>query len=358
MDTETNVELHDDENDIVDEAHDMKNAEIQSIDSVSKAGRTTKKMPARRGDKYNTEPMQKAPDEKVTGPKSKIVMANDMYNKMSKMTKEELEVIYDGLMGESFESDEGEEDYVEREVELHVDFKEDLDALVDSEATLSEEFKEKTAVIFEAALKSKLSEEIDRLEENYQTQLQEETTRIRDEVVESVDSYLNYVVENWMEENSLAIQQGLRTEIAEDFMNKLKDVFEESYIHVPESKVDLVDELADQVEELEESLNETTVRFIEITEELDTYKREFVIREHCSDLAETQVEKLRGLVESVDFDDEESFAKKVLTIKESYFSNKKVVNEGMFEEETDNGEIVENSSVMNSYLSAIRKTQK
>jgi ATP-dependent Clp protease adapter protein ClpS len=245
--------------------------------------------------------------------------------------------------------------------EVELDFSEDLNALVESEATLSDEFKGKAAVIFEAAVKSKLSQEIDRLEEQYQTQLDEEVQATKNELVEKVDSYLNYVVENWMKENQLAIQNGLRTEIAEAFMGKLKDLFTESYIEVPESKVDLVDELAEEVEALEGKLNEATEQAIENAKLLEGYQREAVIREAAKDLADTEVEKLKGLVEDVDFEDEATFANKVKTIKESYFNKKTVEAQDLEEEVEDNGEGVvteEVSDLMSSYISAIRKVKK
>ena len=158
-----------------------------------------------------------------------------------------------------------------------------------------------------------------------------------------------------MKENELAIQTGLRTEIAEDFMNKLKDVFEESYITVPEGKTDLVDELADTVDDLEAKLNDTTKDAIEMAEELEGYKRDAIIREASKDLAETQVEKLKGLVEKIDFEDEETFSQKVATVKESYFTNTKITTTG--EEVADDDEApIQASGSMASYLSAIKKT--
>ena len=289
-----------------------KDSEEASISSAKKAGDATKKAPARKGDKSNSEPMHKVADG---------------------VTKME---------------------------EVELDFSEDLNALVESEATLSDEFKGKAAVIFEAAVKSKLAQEIDRLEEQYQSQLDEQVQATKDELVEKVDSYLNYVVENWMKENQLAIQNGLRTEIAEAFMGKLKDLFTESYIEVPESKVDLVDELAETVEELEGKLNEATEQAIETSKLLESYQKEAVIREASKDLAETQVEKLKGLVEDVDFEDEATFANKVKTIKESYFNKKTVEAQDLEEDVDDNGENIteEVSDVMSAYLNAIRKVKK
>jgi hypothetical protein len=255
-------------------------------------------------------------------------------------------------MGEEVEVEESEV-----VAETTIDTTAELDALVESEATLSDEFKAKTAVIFEAAVKSKLSEEVDRIEAQYEQNLSEEVASIKGDLVEKVDSYLNYVVETWMEENRVAVQNGLRTEIAETFMNKMKDLFVESYIEVPESKVDLVDELAGQVEELEESLNKQTGDAIKLAEELETYKRDSIISEAARGMAETQVEKLRGLVENVDFEDEESFASKVATIKESFFKAERTeVAEEVTAEEADTE--VQVSSVMEQYIQSIRKTAK
>ena len=347
------IELHDDENEIMEaQGHDPKNAEAQSVASVDKADDSVKKAPSRKGDQTKQDPM----------PKTKAGLINAMYNDMSKAPKTKLMAMYNamGNVKEDFESED--EGYVaERTVELQyeADFSQDLSALVESEATLSEEFKEKAETIFEAAIKSKLSEEIDRLEAKYEEELAEEIQTTKTDLVEKVDSYLNYVVEQWMEDNQVAIQNGLRAEIAENFMNNLKDLFTESYIEVPESKVDLVDDLAETVEELEESLNVTTAKAIELSEELEGYKRDAIIRESARDLAETQVEKLKSLVEDVDFEDEETFARKVATIKESYFTRKTTETVDITDEVED-GDVapMTSSPVMESYLSAIKKTNK
>ena len=338
------VEL--DENEI-EEAHDPKNAEAQSIASVKGAegkGKTAKEPGGKGGAK---DPMQKLPGTKAG-------MINAMYMKASKMKKEELAGMFNKIMGETV-AEELETD-AQPMVEYQADFSQDLDALIESEATLSEEFKAKTAVIFEAAIKSKLSEEIDRLEESYANELEEELSATKADLVEKVDSYLNYVVEGWMEENKLAVQSGLRTEIAEKFMTSLKDLFTESYIEVPESKVDLVDELAAEVEELEEALNGSMQKAIQVSEELEMMKRSEVIREASKDLAETQVEKLAKLVEDIDFEDTETFAEKVKVVKESYF--KKETVESVIEETTedDDGNIMESSTSMAQYINAIRKS--
>lgn len=295
----------------IEEAHDPKNAEEQSVAATKKAGEAGPKAPARKGDKKNSQPSE-----------------------LKKTAKME-----------------------------NADFSEDLgalDALVESEATLSEEFKDKAGVIFEAAVKAKLAEEIDRLEESYAEELAEEVGAVRADLVEKVDSYLNYVVENWMEENKVAIQAGLRTEIAEDFMGGLKNLFVESYIEIPEEKVDLVDDLALQVEELEEKLNTTTEHAIAVNEELTKLRRDAIIREHAVGLAETQFDKLKALAENVAFESEEEFSSKVADLKEAYFAKKELAADITEEADASDDAVstISEGSSMDAYLTAIRKSNR
>ena len=202
-----------------------------------------------------------------------------------------------------------------------IDFDEDLDAIINEEATLSDGFRGKASAIFEAVLTSKLSEEVERLEAEYAQNLEEEVSEVHTSLVEKVDSYLNYVVEGWMKENELAVQQGLRTEIAEEFMTSLQSVFKEHYIEVPEGKDDLVDELNEQVTELEDTLNKTTDENIKLHEAVQSHEKAQVVREQSSGLAETEAEKLASLVEDIEFDNVENFEVKVKTVKESYFNS-------------------------------------
>ena len=340
--TKVGVELHDEDiNDIVEDTLEEGSApapkgkpdanatdEEESIASVDKAADATK--------------AKQAP-----APKTKAGMINVMAMKLQSMKKADIQAAYF--------KDSVDMDNVDAIVETQIDTSAELDALVESEATLSDEFKAKTAVIFEAAVKSKLSEEVDRIEAQYKEELAEEISSTKSELVEKVDSYLNYVVESWMEENQVAIQSGLRTEIAETFMDKMKDLFTESYIEVPASKVDLVDELAESVEELETRLNETTQKVIDTSEELEVYKRETIIREASRDLAETQVEKLKSLVEGLDFEDEDQFASKVKTVKESYFTKEITGSDEVETVQEDADVTTDVSSVMESYINTIRK---
>ena len=368
-------DLHGDENN-VEEAmgHDPKNAEAQAVDAVDKAGDATatgKKRKMKGGtavDSGKQDPMQKLA---TTDPSAKMRdagaqptegvrltkagMINDVYQMMNDMTSEEIARVRSALMSEE-SSEEVESN--EKDFDYEGNWKEDLDALVNNEATLSEEFRSKAETIFNSAIQVKLSEEIDRLEEKYETELAEAVEETKTGLVDKVDSYLNYVVENWMEENKLAVQSGLRTEIAEKFMNNLKDLFTESYIEVPESKVDLVDDLADEVEELETTLNDQMAKTIAMQEELEGYKREAILREASRDLAETQIEKLRSLMVNEDFDSEESFAEKVETIKESYFNKKRVMSdETMIDEEDANTSAAPTGS-MDQYINALKTQTK
>ena len=239
------------------------------------------------------------------------------------------------------------------------DWNEDLDIIVAEEATLSDGFRDKAGAIFEAAYKSKVSAEIDRLESEYAQNLESEVSDIQEGLVEKVDSYLNYVVEGWMKENELAVQQGLRTEIAEQFMESLQTVFKEHYIEVPEGKADLIDDLADQVTELEEQLNKTTEDNIQLHEKAQSFERADIVRKQSSGLAVTEAEKLASLVEDIEFDDAETFEMKVKTVKESYFE--KEIVESVDEADALVGEEespVETSSAMNAYTQAISKHNK
>lgn len=244
----------------------------------------------------------------------------------------------------------------------NVDFDEDLDALISEEATLSDGFKDKAGTIFEAVLTSKLTQEVDRLESEYASNLEEEVSDIQDGLVEKVNSYLDYVVENWMKENELAVQNGLRTEIAEEFMTSLQTVFKEHYIEVPEGKVDLVDELNEQVNELEVTLNKTTDDNIDLHSRVSQFERDEVVRNASSGLADTEAEKLAGLVEDIDFDNKETFEKKVKTVVESYFKQEgqETADEvdSLLGEENADEKSTDVSEAMSQYTQAITKYEK
>ena len=243
--------------------------------------------------------------------------AQKIYAKMAKVDEAE----DDGSVGKAIKSAPQKKNELKAKAKVEsVDFEEDLDAVIAEEATLSDGFRGKAATIFEAVLTSKLAHEVERLETEYAQNLEEEVSDVKSELVEKVDSYLNYVVSNWMDTNEVAVTEGLRTEIAEDFMTSLQSVFKEHYIDVPEGKVDVVEELSASVAELEESLNKTTEDNIRLHESVQTLERAEVVREQSSGLADTEAEKLGTLVEDIEFDNKDNFEMKVRVVKESYFT--------------------------------------
>ena len=332
------------QNEIVDQV------EVESDDNLDEAvapttkGKADKEVDGAQAAVDTKAAIDKSEPAKASPPKTKAGMINAMYKEMSKMKKGDLMASYNKVMNNEGVEVEGEEGI----------FEDDLKALVDSEATLSEGFKDKAEVIFEAALKSKIGEHVERLEESYAEELAEETNRIHSDLVEKVYGYLNYVVESWMEDNKLAVETGLRTEISESFMKQLHQVFNEHYIEVPEGKVDLVDELSTQKDELEEQVNTAVADNVALKAEVETLQRAAIVTEASTGLSEAQADKLKGLVEDIDADDSEAFAEKVAQIKESYFKAKVTTQEEeVIEEDTDNEVAV--SGAMSMYLEALNK---
>lgn len=289
-------------------------------------------------------------------PKTKSGIISAAVDKLSGMKKEDLQAVYSKLFTEEAEEvivvEEKKEAVISEE-----QVKADLEALVSSDSNLSEEFKEKASTLFEAAISARLAEEKVKLEEKYISELSEEVEGIRTELVEKIDGYLNYVVEQWMEENELAVEQGIRTEIAESFMTQLQQVFVEHYIEVPEGKEDLIDDLSGKVDELEEQLTTTTAKSVKLAEELETLKRAQIIAEASEGMVTTEAEKLKSLVEGVDYDDAESFAKKVSIVKEAHFS-KTVTTQSEVQEDSSLTEETTTSPRMSAYMAAISRSQK
>ena len=184
---------------------------------------------------------------------------------------------------------------------------------------LSEEFKEKAQTIFEAAVKAKVAEQLDAINEAAQADFDAKLEEARGELAEKVDGYLNYVVEEWVKDNALAIERGIRTEIAEEFMNGLKNLFVENYIDVPEEKADLVEELATKSDDLEAKLNEEFEKNVAMKKELDAIKAENALAEAVVGLTNTQADKVKALAEGVEFETIDQYREKLETIKESYF---------------------------------------
>jgi len=262
---------------------------------------------------------------------------------------------------EEGDDEEGEVETEKKEskkkVQKEETFKEDLDALVKDEADLSEGFKAKAGTIFEAALQNKVATATVQLEERYASDLTEEVTAIKEDLVDKVDGYLNYVVENWMTDNEVAIEHGLKSEITESFINAMHGVFSEHYINVPEDKVEIVDALTEEVSDAKDQLNTATAANVELSEKVKSFEMAAIVTEASEGLAATEAAKLKELTESIDAADLEEFASKVATIKESYLTkdDKEVVAEEIDAITEDTKDDTQVTSDMASYLDAMSK---
>ncbi len=262
------------------------------------------------------EPMDKVKED--LQPKTKAGMMAAVYEKLGKLKKDQIAANFESILG-SLSIQENTEEETDTKP---LDVQDDIDALTEGEE-LSDAFKEKASTIFEAAVQAKVNqivvEKEQELEEKIQTQLAEEIDEYKEEIVNKVDSYLNYVSEEWVKENKLAIEKGIRTELTEGFLVGLKDLFTEHYITIPEEKVDVVDDLFTKVEGLEEQLNNQIQKNIEVQTELTKFKKDKVLGAITKDLTETQKEKVAELAENVDAEDADDFEQKVEVLKENYF---------------------------------------
>jgi len=256
----------------------------------------------------------------------------DELEEMSKMSDKDKDEKKAKSMKSEKDEDEDEDDSDEEEEEedeavkkesYDIDMTDDIEALV-SDEDLSEEFKIKAKTIFEASVASKVKEQLAEREAELEEEMNLKVEEVKDDLTEQVDSYLNYVSESWVKENELAIERGLKSELTEDFINGLKKLFEEHYVEVPEDKFDVVEELANRLDEMEDKLNEEVANNISAQQDIEELQREKIISEASNDLADTQVEKLKTLSEDVDFESVEKFVEKVSTLKESYFGTEKL----------------------------------
>ena len=318
--------------------------------------------------------------EEVKIPSTKTAMISALFDKVNGLKKEDVSKRFKDLMdvieaedlgGETPDDASPDGDKVaigkkKKKIKVampEINVKEDIDALVEGEE-LSEDFKSKASTIFEAAVHQKVMEiassKVEEMEKEYQSELQEEIVSFRDELTDKVDGYLNYVVEEWMKENELALESSLRSEITEEFMGGLKDLFKEHYIEVPDEKVDIVENLFDKVEDLEGQLNDKVQENIKVKNELNEYRKDKILEEVCEDLADTQSEKMKSLVEGVSYeDDSEKFEEKVKTIKENYFPETIKQDENV-EQLDSSSEVSEKSEpkmnhIMEAYSKAIAR---
>ena len=293
----------------------------------------------------------------VEVPKTKADIINAMYGQLKAMKKDQLMASYKAIQ----DSCGGMHEELETE-----SYAEDLKILADSEQELTESFKAKVSTLFEGAVANRVVEIKESLEAQYDNDLQEEVGYIRESLVTKIDDYLSYVVETWIEENQEFVDNKLRTEITENFMKALQGVFTEHYIEVPDSKVDLVDQLSDEVTSVKESLADVKEKNVALAEELEVLHREKILSEATADLASTQVAKLASLIEEVDFVDAGTFASKVAVIKEGFFSDSDSKEEEVIAESTDStnvktiveGEIDPNSKLsgdMQRYISTLSR---
>jgi hypothetical protein len=319
----------------------------------------TSQSPSRKADKRNPEKKQPtqgnsvkpAHEEKEVKSNTKNGMIAQVYDMLKGMSKDEISEKF-GLMQDLVDLDieqlnnetnaESADENVVVEAQekilysrkdltaddIELDSKEDIEAISGKEE-LSDEFKAKAKDIYETAVKSKVVDEVnkrvEKIEEEYLSEIEESTKKFQGEMVEKVDNYLNYVVTEWMEDNNLAVERGIKSELTDDFMTGLRNLFKEHYIDVPEEKVDIVDDLFEKVEELEAKLNEEIDKNVSLKKDLAEATKEGILSDVCEDLADTQKEKISSLAEGLEFENEDQFKAKLAMLKESYFPQKEVV---------------------------------
>ena len=315
----------------------------------------SKAMEAKETDK-DSEDKEIKEGEMPAGLKKYLDKKDDKKESMDDKEKEKVNASYKKEDADAEKKDEKVKE--EKEDKKEIDVKEHVDALVAGDDSLSEEFKTKAATVFEAAIKSKVKEIAEEMQADYDKKLTEETSKSKDELVEKVDSYLAYVVEEWMKENELALERGIKGEIAEDFISGLKKLFEDHYIDVPDEKYNVLEDQSSKIEELEKKLNESIEKNVELSKENGEHKRQNIIDEASEDLADTQKEKFNKLAEEVEYSNEEDFKTKVATIKESYFGKKESTSEIDDVAAESNAEQPQDlTNAMAAYSAAISKTK-
>ena len=263
---------------------------------------------------------------------------------MPKDDKKKMEPVKAGYMKSSYKMKKEETD-------------EHINALVAGQDDLSEEFKTKAATVFESAVNSKVKEIAEIMEADYNNQIEQDSAKAKEELTEKVDSYLSYVVEEWMKENEIALERGIKGEIAEDFISGLKKLFAEHYIDVPDEKYNVLEDQASKIEDLEKKLNEQIEKNVELNKDNAEKTRNEIMSEVASDLADTAKEKFAKLAEEIEWSDADSFKKKCETIKESYFGKKEEVKDKLDDVAAGDESNVDLSQAMAAYTAAISKTK-
>ena len=321
-------------------------------------------------DEEEEEEEEEPAAEAVQIPKTKNQMLKNIYDQVNKMKKSDLSGKYESIL-KATQKVVKEEEEVKEEAETtkiqavspqEIDppnVEDDVEALVAGEEGLSEEFKKKASTIFEAAVHAKVVDEVNKRMEEQAKEVDASKDEFQKELTEKVDGYLTYVVEEWMKENELAIERGIRSELVEDFMSGLKTLFTEHYIDLPEEKVDMVDDLFTKVEELETSLDEEINRGVELQKELSQFKKDDAIKQTTKDLADADSEKIAKLAEGIEFENTEQYVEKLNVLKESYFPKSEAVTSEITETD-ENIEVSEEETQkldesMQHYTSAIRR---
>lgn len=311
-------------------------------------------------------------------PKTKVGMITAMVSKMGKKKTKDLAAAYGNIMSifdknvnVNTNTEETEHD-VDVDVEAiienakkveakDIDIKEDIKALFASDETLSEEFKDKATVIFENAVITKINEQLKIYQFDIDKEVESQKEEMKESMSKKLDEYLDYVVEQWMEDNKLAVEKGIKAELTEDFIKGLKDLFTEHYIDIPEEKADIVEELIGKNEELESKLDEEIKKNAKLNSEISEATREAIVDEVCESLTDTQAEKMRVLAENVEYTDDESFIKKLDVLKESYFkkAEQAEVQKGDFDESEPLTEATQpERKDMAVYMNAITRSVK
>ena len=250
-----------------------------------------------------------------------------------------------------------EDDEKKDEKKKEIDVKEHVDALVAGEKDLTDEFKTKAATIFEAAIKSKVKEIEEEMETDYTNKFEQESAKAKAELTEKVDSYLSYVVEEWMKENEIALERGIKGEIAEDFINGLKKLFEDHYIDVPDEKYNVLEDQADKIEKLEKDLNEQIQKNVDLNKEVGSKTKDEIKSKVSEDLADTSKEKFAKLAEGIEYSNATDYTKKLETVKDSYFGKKTETKESLDDVAAGESSNEDLSKAMAAYSAAISKTK-
>jgi len=332
--------------------------------SKGKNGMPMEKMPGSEvEDLGGPTPQNSKPDDDSNkihagkGAKSAVAPTTKPSAASAKMEDKEVE---EEIIDEMMHDDAAQDKAMMKKMKMKEKMKEDIDALFSDDDTISEEFKGKVSTIFEARVNDRVSQIEEEIETQYAGMLEEAIEAVKSDLTEKVDDYLSYVVEQWMEENEIAIETGLRAELTEDFIGGLRNLFAEHYIDVPAEKVDLVDELAGKVEELESKLNEEIERGVSYAKALVESRKNEIARDVTEGLTDTQAEKIKSLAEGVEFSTEDEYKSKLDTIRENYFpsSTKKASGEQLNEQfEEEEAKKVINDPFVAAVSNAISKTK-